>query len=508
MDVLCADKTGTITQNRLTLAGVLPEAGFTEEDVVRLGALASEEADQDPIDLAFIAAARARGSGALSLPRRAFTPFSAETRRTEAVLGDGAARLRVVKGALRTVAALCRLPTEAIAALEARAAPEAERGRRILAVARSEAEGPMQLVGLALLHDPPRGDSRQLIEQLRGLGVDVKMLTGDALPVAREVAREVGLGEVVRAADLRGDAGRRGGRDASSLLASSGGLAEIFPQDKHAVVEALQRAGHVVGMTGDGVNDAPALRQAEVGIAVSGATDVAKAASSVVLTAEGLTHIVDLVRNGRVVYQRVLTWIANKVSRTIQKSGYVTIALLLTGRFVISTFGMILLLFMTDFVKISLATDRMRGSPHPESWRIGGWIRLSALLGGLMLFENLALLAIGWRAFGLGANTAALHTFSFQSLLYFALFSILSVRERSRWWRSRPSGVLAAALAVDAVIGFVLPFARLPGLQPIPVGQTLAIVCAAAAATFLLNDAVKAAMIRHLGLAPAPAGLG
>jgi H+-transporting ATPase len=509
MDVLCADKTGTITRNRLTLAAVVPQAGFAEEDVLRFGAMASEEADQDPIDLAFIAAARARAVGALPLPRIEFLPFSAETRRTEAVYRDGSARLRVMKGALRTLGAACGLAPEALSALEARVAPEAERGRRALAVARSRQDGRMELVGLALLHDPPRPDSGQLIEELRDLGVQVKMLTGDALPVAREIAREVGLGDVVRAASLRESLAGPGATSAA-LLATSGGLAEIFPEDKHAVVQALQRAGHVVGMTGDGVNDAPALRQAEVGIAVSGATDVAKASASVVLTSEGLTSIVQLVTNGRVVYQRVLTWITNKVSRTIQKSGYVTIAFLLTGRFVISAFGMILLLFMTDFVKVALATDRMQGSQRPETWRIGGWIRLAALLGALMMGENLALLAFGWRAFGLGDDLAATQTFSFQSLLYFALFSILSIRERSHFWRSAPSGVLAAALALDAVVGALLPFAGFPGLRALPVVQTITIVSFAAVASLVLNDFVKTALIRRLGLAPAtrraPAG--
>ena len=505
MDILCADKTGTITRNRLTLAAVVPWAGFTDDEVLRVGAMASEPADQDPIDLAFLSAARERKVTLPQLRRIAFTPFSAETRRTEAIFGDVAGPLRVVKGALRTVGAACRLTARELASLDARAAAEAERGRRTLAVARSRASGPLELVGLALLHDPSRPDSRRLIEELHGLGVDVKMLTGDSLPVAREVAREVGLGDVVRASTLPTDAA---GRAAAlrGLLASGGGLAEIFPEDKHAVVEALQADGHVVGMTGDGVNDAPALRQAEVGIAVSGATDVAKSSASVVLTTEGLTSIVQLVRNGRVVYQRILTWIANKVSRTIQKSGYVTIAFLLTGRFVISTFGMILLLFMTDFVKISLATDRMQGSRRPETWRIGGWVWLSVVMGGLMLAENLALLALGWNLFGLGHDTPAAQTFSFQSLLYFALFSILSIRERSHFWHSRPSGVLMAAIALDAAAGVALPFAGFPGLRPIPLVQTLTIIASAAIASLVLNDGVKTVLIRRLGLVPALEG--
>jgi plasma-membrane proton-efflux P-type ATPase len=499
MDVLCADKTGTITRNQIGVAAVLAQPGLDEDEVVRIGAMASEEANQDPIDLAFAAEARRRGLAGSSLPRIAFRPFSAATRRTEADFVDQGRTLRVMKGALGTVAEACGLDGDSLRSLERRASAEAELGRRTLAVARSGPDGRVALVGLVMLHDPPRPDSRDLIAQLRRLGVGVKMLTGDALPVASEVARSVGLGDVEAVAQLRDDLARDPAA-AAARAQRTDGFAEVFPEDKYGVVKALQDAGHVVGMTGDGVNDAPALRQAEVGIAVRSAADVAKASASVVLTADGLGGIVDLVRNGRVVYQRVLTWIVNKVSRTIQKSGYVTVAFLVTGRFVVSTFGMILLLFLTDFVKISLATDRMKGSDRPETWRIGGWVRVSVVLGLLMLAENLALLALGWRLFGLGGDLAAAQTFSFQALLYFALFSILSVRERGHFWKSRPSAVLAAGMAAAGVAGALLPVANLPGLRRIPVQQTLFVVGFALVASLLVNDLVKAALIRIAGL--------
>lgn len=197
------------------------------------------------------------------------------------------------------------------------------------------------------------------------------MLTGDALPVAAEISAELGLGTVARAPRLHRSEGALPA-ETMALVENSGGFAEVFPEDKFVVVQALQAAGHVVGMTGDGVNDAPAIRQAEVGIAVSGATDVAKGAASVVLTTEGLGGIVELVRNGRAIYQRVLTWIVNKVSRTILKSGFVVVAFLVTGQFVISAMGMVLLLFMTDFAKIALATDHV--GPH-SSRRPGTSVR-------------------------------------------------------------------------------------------------------------------------------------
>jgi magnesium-transporting ATPase (P-type) len=294
------------------------------------------------------------------------------------------------------------------------------------------------------------------------------------------------------------------GREAGAELARQAqGFAEVFPEDKYGVVEALQASGHVVGMTGDGVNDAPALRQAEVGIAVRGATDVARGAASVVLTTDGLLGILELVGQGRIVYQRVLTWIVNKVSRTIEKSGLAVVAFLATGRFVVSTSGMLLLLFMTDFVKISLATDRMRGSRHPESWRVGAWVRIAAWIGILMLAENLALLAIGWRLFDLGADLARLQTFSFQTLLFFALFSIVSVRERRAFWSSAPSRTLALALAADALVGTLLPLANLPGLRSIPWVETVTAFAGALAGGLLVNDPIKVALLRRAGLVEA-----
>ena len=206
-----------------------------------------------------------------------------------------------------------------------------------------------------------------------------------------------------RVADLKA-ASAQAGNEAVDLLAGADGFAEVYPEDKYIVVQHLQAAGHVTGMTGDGVNDAPALRQAEVGIAVSTATDVAKGAASVVLTEPGLTNIVALVEQGRTIYQRILTWIINKISRTILKAAFVAIAFVVTGKFVVSAFAMLLLVFMTDFAKIALATDHVRPSRKPETWNIGGFITVSVVLGVAMVAEALLLLWIGWSRFGLATQ--------------------------------------------------------------------------------------------------------
>src|SRR5579863_8939845 len=324
MDVLCVDKTGTITMNQLAVTDVIPLAQAKEADVLFAGALASQEANQDRIDLAFLAAAKAHHvfDGLPAVTPVSFAPFDAKSRRTEAVVEQNGQRLRVMKGAVRTVAEACGLQPAEIEALEARVSAAAAKGYRTLAVARGFDMGAPALVGLVSLYDPPRPDAKQLIATLLDLGVSVKMLTGDALPVALEIGKGVGLPNILRVADLKA-ARAVAGNEAVDLLAGADGFAEVYPEDKYIVVQHLQAAGHVTGMTGDGVNDAPALRQAEVGIAVSTATDVAKGAASVVLTEPGLTNILALVEQGRTIYQRVLTWIVNKISRTILKAAFV-----------------------------------------------------------------------------------------------------------------------------------------------------------------------------------------
>ncbi|HXC64545.1 MAG TPA: HAD-IC family P-type ATPase, partial [bacterium] len=424
MDTLCVDKTGTITVNRLAVTQVLPRAPATEADVLAAAALASQVADQDPLDLALLEAARARRvfAGRPAAVPLSFTPFDAARRRTEAVVGLGGGRLRVMKGAVETIAQACGLAPSDIAALAADASAAALKGHRTVAVAQGPEAGAPVLLGLVALFDPPRPDAAGLIASLRGLGVAVKLLTGDALAAAAETAAGLGLPKIRRMADVKAASDQ----GALAMLRESDGFAEVYPEDKFLFVKRLQAGGHVTGMTGDGVNDAPALRQAEVGIAVSSATDVAKAAASVVLTEAGLANIVALVMQGRTIYQRILTYIVNKISRTVLKTAFVAIAFVATGKFVLSAFAMLLLVFITDFAKISLATDRVRPSKRPETWNIGPLIAVSGALGAAMAGEALLLLWACWGRFGLAGAPDSLCSASFLILLYFAAFSILS----------------------------------------------------------------------------------
>ncbi len=486
-DVLCIDKTGTLTTNELEVAALSPLPPYRAEDVLRCGALASEEANRDPIDLAFLRAARSRGLLDPSYQRASFVPFDPATRRTEARIVHDTDEFQAMKGATTAVASAAGAASAS--PLEAAATALSAQGYRVIAVARTEG-GAWHAMGVIGLSDAPRPEARALVAELRDLGIEVKMLTGDALPVASQVARAVGLvGSIESAASWKRrapPAGSSGPDPAEAMV----GLAEVYPEDKYEIVRRLQQRGHRVAMTGDGVNDAPALRQAEVGIAVSNATDVAKAAASAVLTVEGLAAIPELVRAGRRVHERIRTWILNKLVKTFQTVVFVVVAFLATGRFVVSTSGMVLLLFLVDFVTLSLATDRVRPRAAPARWRVARLTRLGVALGSLCVLESLgALRAVEALVPGSTADER-LATVGFAILFYFGICTVFVVRERGWLWSSRPSAMLLAAALGDGLLGAVACSVGLPGLAPVPLAA-VGVVVACALAGSLLNDAAK-----------------
>jgi len=500
MDILCVDKTGTITMNKLSVANVIPLNGYGEQEVILYGALASQEANQDPIDLAFISVARQKNLKEYSFVQKIFVPFDPKTRRTEALVQKDSQEFRVMKGAVDVVAQTCGLDDRAIGRLEARADEFAKKGYRTLAVARTDDQNQPKLAGLVTLYDMPRPDSKRLMEELGELGVSVKMLTGDALPIAREIAKHVGLEEnVIRISDLK-EFAKEDPAKAAEAAEKSDGFAEIYPEDKYTIVKNLQAKGHIVGMTGDGVNDAPALKQAEVGIAVSNATDVAKGAASVVLTDEGLSNIVDLVKNGRRIFERITTWILNKISRTILKTSFVVLAFLITGKYVVSAFAMILLVFMTDFVKISLSTDNVRWSRKPDIWNITGLVKLASILGLLMIAESFGLLYIWFNYFNIMVDDQALSTFSFEILFYFAIFSIFVVRERGHFWNSRPCKTLLTAITLDVIVATLVSTVGIPSLKAIPLAVTLSVIAYSFIFSLIVNDAIKFILVKKAGI--------
>nr|WP_321353291.1 plasma-membrane proton-efflux P-type ATPase [uncultured Methanoregula sp.] len=493
MDILCSDKTGTITMNRLSVAGIFPVNGMTENDVLMYGALASRKANNDPIDLAFISAASLRNVLPDGFSRRSFIPFNPTTRRTESIVEMDGKTFSVVKGAVAIIADLAGADATV---LEQQTREYASKGYRTLAVARGDDENSLTMVGLVALYDMPRTDAKDLIGELRELGVSVKLLTGDALPIAKETARQVGLSDAITTSAEFGKMDTMEPDRASELAETHDGFAEIYPRDKYVIVRSLQRKGHIVGMTGDGVNDAPSLKQAEVGIAVNNATDVAKSAASVVLTGDGLGNIVDLVKAGRMMHQRILTWIFNKVVKTFQIVVFVVAAFLLTGNFIVSVFDVVLLLFVIDFVTLSLATDNVRGSKKPDTWDVSDLVKSSLYLGVLVVLESLATLFIGLGHLGLAKDPESIQTFSFAILFYFGLFTVFVVREREHFWNSCPSKSLFFITLADIIVVTGLISVGIPGLKPIPITDTITIIGLSAFFSFAVNDFIKYYLLR------------
>jgi H+-transporting ATPase len=499
MNILCIDKTGTITTNKLSITYVKPSLPFTERDVVVYGALASRAADQDPIDCAFITAAQKEQFAQGELRQKEFVPFDPETRRTEALVQKGGEEFRVSKGAVRVIADLCRLSNAERESIESETEEFAKKGHKALAIARTDGKGTFKMVGLAALYDAPRPDSKDLIRELMDLGVSVKMLTGDSSAIAREIAEEVGLsGDIVSVSDITGSL-EDDPQKAADIAEKSDGFAEIYPQDKYAIVKSLQARQHVVGMTGDGVNDAPALKQAEVGIAVSNATDVAKDSASVVLTGEGLSNIVDLVKVARMINQRLVTWTLNKIIKTILTVFLVVGAFLISGTYIIATFDLVLLLFVIDFVTLSLSTDTVRWSKRPDVWDISALAGVSLALGLLLVLESAVLLYIGFQQFGLLNNIPELHTFTFQILFYSGVFTIFVVRERGRFWHSMPGKPLIWAVVIDMIVIAAITTIGAPGIAPVSPHITLFVILFTGTFALLVNDTIKVSVLERIG---------
>ena len=495
MDVLCADKTGTITENKLSIADIAELNKYTKDDALIFGALASQKANQDPIDLAFFTALEDKKIKLDEYKQKKFIPFDPSTRKTEAIVEKKDEAFRVIKGAVSAVMQACGTKEDEKATIEQKMDVLANKGYRVMAVAIGKEALAMEIVGLVGLYDKPRKDSAKLIAKLRSLGISVKMLTGDSLPIAKQIAQEVGLGDKVsRMADVESTRSQDG-MVAAEIVDKSDGFAEIYPEGKYRIVKGLQAEKHVVGMTGDGINDAAALKQAEVGIAVSNATDVAKGSASVVLTEEGLSNVVNLVVTGRMIYQRILTWIFNKIVKTFQVVLFVIVAFLLTGLFVVSAFQVVLLLFLVDFVTISLSTDNVRPSEKPETWNITPLVKGATILGVASVLESLGLLFLGLNYLGL-SNTAALNTFSFDMLLFGGLFTIFVVRERGNFWKSKPSRPLLIAIIADILISSIISITGIPGLAPIPPMYVALALAWFFVFGLLLNDQIKTHLLR------------
>jgi H+-transporting ATPase len=487
MNVLCADKTGTLTQNALTVTAVRPMPGFDAARLLALAALASADGGQDPVDAAIRSAARSAALGKVASDAPGmikFVPFDPTTKMSEATVQDpGGGTQRVVKGAFAAVIGLTR-PSPAATT----ASTELEgKGFRVLAVAAGPPNA-MTLAGLIALSDPPRADSAALVGELRGLGVRTVMVTGDAPATAAIVAHAIGLDGVVCPPGPIPD------RVRPEQFAVFAG---VLPEDKYELVKAFQKGGHTVGMCGDGANDAPALRQAQIGIAVSTATDVAKSAAGMVLIEPGLAGVVAAVKEGRVTFQRILTYTLNSIIKKVVTVLFLVVGLLMTGHAILTPLLMVIVMIAGDFLAMSLTTDNVRPSPLPNAWRIGSLTMAGVIMGICLLAFCSAVLAIG--KFGMNLEIGALRTLAFAALVFGSQATIYAIRERRHFWRSRPSLWVAVSSVADIVIASTLAIAGI-AMTPLP-ALVLAGTLGAAVAFTVVLDAVKVPVFVRLEIA-------
>ncbi len=440
IDVLCSDKTGTLTENALTVTAVHAMSGFDESHVLGVAALAGSDGGEDPVDGAIRAAAAK--TPASDLPKLIkFVPFDPATKMSEATATDpGGATVRAVKGAFAAVAGLTQPDPEA-----AKTANELEaQGFRVLAVAIGPPSA-LKLAGIIALSDPPRPDSAALITELHTLGVRAVMVTGDAPATAAIVAHAVGLdGKVCPPGPIPADV-----RPEDFAV-----FAGILPEGKYNLVKAFQKSGHIVGMCGDGANDAPALRQAQMGIAVSTATDVAKSAAGIVLTKPGLVGIVAAVKEGRVTFQRILTYTLNSVTKKVVQVLFLAVGLVMTGHAILTPMLMVIIMLTGDLLGMSLTTDNVRPSPTPNAWRIGQLTIAGVFMGICELLFCTTILAFAKFRLGLGIET--LQTVAFVLIVFGNQAITYTNRERQRLGSCRPSRWLVGSSVVDVLIASAL----------------------------------------------------
>ena len=453
IDIICFDKTGTITQNKLSVVDSIPFNGNTREDVLKIASLTSHSEGMDLIDLAVIDYVVKSGVSLNELKQVSYTPFDPSTKRTEAIIEAGGRRFRAVKGAAQVILSLCHDTDKGtLDEVNKTINGFSAKGYRTIAVARSDNDdlNNLKLTGLLPLADPPRPDSKSMIEQARKLGIKPMMLTGDSLDIAIEISNQIGIGnKIIRMADIKD----LNADQQLKIVGGCDGFAEIYPEDKYKIVKLLQSGGHIVGMTGDGVNDAPALKQAEMGIAVYNSTDVAKAAASVVLTESGVGVIIDAITISRQIYQRMLTWVLNKVIKVIEFSVFLTVAFFWLHNILLSLIGMSLLVFANDFVSMTLATDKVKSTSNPNKWNVRNIFMASVIPAIFYVAEDVVIIFTGIKYLHLQWNE--LTSLVMLTFIINSQFRVLIVRERKHFWSSLPGkGLLLSS--TTAIIGIAL----------------------------------------------------
>jgi H+-transporting ATPase len=486
IDVLCSDKTGTLTQNKLTMGDPFTAGDASPEKMILSAALASRAEDQDPIDLAVLSGVK---DDRELEPYQVihFQPFDPVHKRTEALVkGKDGHEFKVTKGAPQVILALDPHASEIQPQVDKAVNEFAARGFRSLGVARADDTGQWRFQGVLPLYDPLREDSKATVETAEQMGVDVKMVTGDQLAIGKEIARQLDMGTSILDASILAEGGDQTGQLAEAVEQANG-FAQVFPEHKYHIVEMLQDGGHIVGMTGDGVNDAPALKKADAGIAVSGATDAARAAADIVLLSPGLSVIIDAIKESRKTFQRMTNYAIYRIAETVALLGFLTLAIVFFNIYPVTAIMIVLLAILNDGAILSIAYDNVHYSNRPEAWNMRVVLSIATILGLFALIRSFGIFTLGENVFNLSRDHV-------QTLVYLNLsvgghLTVFAARTRGPFWSIRPAPILLMAVVGTQVVATLI---AVYGLFMHPLGWGYAgLVWGYTLGMFLMQDQVK-----------------
>jgi H+-transporting ATPase len=491
IDVLCSDKTGTLTQNKLTSGNPFLVGNTSPEQIILSAALASRAEDQDPIDLAVLSGLRDEQQ-LKSYQVVHFQPFDPVHKRTEATVKQDGHDFKVTKGAPQVILALDPNASEIQSEVDKAVDEFAARGFRSLGVARTEGKDEWQFLGIIPLYDPLREDSKVTVETAEQMGINVKMVTGDQVAIGKEIGRQLGLGGNILDASLFAETRHHEAAQLGDAIERADGFAQVFPEHKYHIVDVLQQRGHIVGMTGDGVNDAPALKKANAGIAVSGATDAARAAASIVLMLPGLSVIIDAIKESRKIFQRMTNYAIYRISETIALLGFLTLAILLFKFYPVTATMIVLIAILNDGAILSIAYDKVRYSNQPQTWNMRIVLGVATLLGAYAVIRSFGIFYLGDVVFHL--NHEMLRTLVYLNLSVGGIFTLFAARTRGAFWSIRPAPILVAATVGAQLVATLI---AVYGLLMAPLGWKLAgLVWGYCLILFLIQDQVKLAAYR------------
>jgi H+-transporting ATPase len=504
VDVLCADKTGTLTQNKLTLGDPFCLDNITPHQLILAAALASQSENDDTIDLAVLGGLK--DEDALKpFQVMHFQPFDPVHKRTEATVkaADGTT-FKVAKGAPQVIQAMSANAAAVKEAVDKAVDDFAKRGFRALGIARADGDGDWQLLGVLALFDPPRPDARSTIATAARMGVKIKMVTGDALAIARETAQTLGMGTNILDGARLGDSKAKETAAEIKSVEDADGFAQVFPEHKFHIVDILQKHDHIVGMTGDGVNDAPALKKADCGFAVSGATDAARAAASIVLVTPGLSVIIDAIKESRRIFQRMNSYAIYRIAETLRVLIFMTLAILIFSFYPLTAIMIVMLALLNDAAILSIAYDNVRYRNTPEAWNMRVVLGIATVLGLVGPVASFGLFYLGDRVFKLGHPQ--LQTMMYLMLSVAGHLTIFQTRTRGPWWSTRPAWILLGAVCGTQIVATLIAVYG-AGLVT-PLGWSYAgIVWAYAIGWFLLTDPVKLLAYKVLDVVKADTAL-